>query len=162
MRYIRVLSIVSLVVLLGGFVAQAQETPPAQPPAEQQPAQPPAQQQPAQPPAPATPPAPAGPMVEKAQVICDGKVKSDGVVELVVTPQGGAPAQIRVTLQKKMDKQEVCRDVAKELSVALGEKFKVDDGGDKVTIEAKEKHAKFSISIGAMTATGSTIQIKLK
>ncbi len=117
---------------------------------------------PAAAPTPAPAPAPAAPMVEKAQVICDGKVKTDGVLELVVTPQGGTPMQIRVTLQKKMDKREICRDIAKELSVALGEKFDVDEDGDKVKLEAEEKDTRFSLVLGAMTATGASVEIKLK
>jgi hypothetical protein len=146
------LAFVVLPLLVSAAAAQDEPAPPAPAPAPA----------PAPVPTPVPAPAPAAPMVEKAQVICDGKVKTDGVLELVVAPQGGTPMQIRVTLQKKMDKQEVCRDIAKELSVALGEKFDVDEDGNKVKIEAEEKDAKFSLVLGAMTATGASVEIKLK
>ena len=112
-------------------------------------------------PAAAAPAAPAAPTVKKAEIACDGKVKNDGAVNLVFTPAGGTAMDVRVTLQKGMGKKDVCRDIAKELSVAAGEKYKVEGDGDEVNIAGK-KDAKFSIALGGQTATGVTVAIKLK
>jgi hypothetical protein len=101
-------------------------------------------------------------MVEKVQVICDGKVKNDGTVNLVFTPAGGAASEIRITLQKGMNRGDVCRDLAKEVSVALGKTYEVKDDSGKVRIEGTKKDMKFSLSLGGQTATGVTFELKLK
>jgi len=109
-------------------------------------------------PAPAAAPAPA--MSGEKVVVCDGKAKSDGKVEFHFTPQGGEAATVSVTLQKGMKKQDACRDIAKELSVALGDKYKVvqyDD--DKVKVEGKDK-AQFALTLGAMTVEGFSVRMK--
>jgi len=122
-----------------------------------------AQQAPADPapaasPAPAT--APAVPMVEKMTIVCDGKAKTDGKVEFRFTPQGGAATTIAITLQKGMSKRDACRDIAKEVGVVLGSKFKVEHyDDDKVRIEGKE-HAQFALSLGGLTVTGTSVQLK--
>lgn len=103
---------------------------------------------------------PAPSVVDQKAIVCDGKAKNDGKVEFQFTPQGGEATTISVTLQKGMKKQEACRDIAKEFSVALGEKFKVDQyDDDKVKIEGKDK-ALFSLTLGAMTVEGFTVKLK--
>jgi hypothetical protein len=109
-------------------------------------------------PAPAAAPARAG--VNEIKIICDGKVKVSGEAALIFTPDGGAAKELKVTLQKGMDKGEVCRDVAKELSVMLGAGYKVEKyDDDKVKVEGKNG-AKFTITQGANSATGVTLEIK--
>ena len=99
-------------------------------------------------------------MIESLKIICDGKVGNDGVTTLVFTPAGGAAKEIRVTLQKGMKDKDVCRDIAKEMSVALsGAPYEVDPSGDKIKVKGK-KDAKFSLALGSQTATGVTIQLK--
>ena len=99
-------------------------------------------------------------MVDSMKIVCDGKVKSDGVTTLIFTPSGGEAKQIRVTLQKGMKDRDVCRDLAKELSVALsGAPYSVDPNGDKVKVKGK-KDAKFSLTIGSQTSTGLTVLLK--
>lgn len=104
--------------------------------------------------------APAPPMAKAYKVICDGKAKNDGVVQLVFTPQGGAPKSITVTVQKKMDRKDVCKDLAKELAVGLGADYKVDHyDADKIKVEGKNKQM-FSLAIGSQTATNLNVTLK--
>lgn len=140
-----------LAVVIVSALALAQE--PAASPA-------PAPAAPAATPAPTTATAPTGAGVKEVKIVCDGKVKSNGEASLIFTPAGGAAKDVRVTLQKGMSKNEVCRDIAKELSVMLGDGYKVaqyDD--DKVKVEGKND-AKFTITQGANSATGLTLEVK--
>jgi hypothetical protein len=134
-----------------GAVALAQEAPPPAPAPETQAAPTPA-------PAPATTPAA---LFESLKIIVDGKVKSDGMVSFVFTPAGGQAKEIRVTLQKGMDRGDACRDMNKELEVALGgmpyDVNRFDP--NKIKISGK-KDAKFSLALGAQTVTGLTVQLK--
>ena len=112
--------------------------------------------------APATTPAATAPsaQVQSIKIVCDGKVKSNGQAGLVFTPAGGSAKEIKVTLQKGMKKEEVCKDLAKELAVMLGDGYAVDQyDDDKVKVEGK-KDAKFSLSLGGQTATGITLELK--
>jgi hypothetical protein len=111
-------------------------------------------------PAPAPAAAPAAPMVESIKIIFDDKAKNDGQIVLVFTPAGGAAKSVSVTIQKKMDRKDVARDVAKELSVALGDGYKVDRyDPDKIKVSGK-KDAKFSLTIASMTANGLSVRLK--
>jgi hypothetical protein len=121
-----------------------------------------AQDQPTTPP-PAAAPAiagPAAPQVESIKIFFDDKAKTDGELRFEFTPVGGTAKTIRVTIMKKMDKNEVAQDAAKELSVALGPEYKVDRyDADKVKVESK-KDMKFSLTIAALTANGLSVRLK--
>ena len=98
-------------------------------------------------------------MVESIKIIFDDKAKNDGELVLTFTPQGGAAKSIRVTIAKKMDRKDVARDTAKELAVALGADYKVDNyDSDKIKVEGK-KGAKFSLAISSLTATGLSVRL---
>jgi hypothetical protein len=87
-------------------------------------------------------------------------VESNGEAGFVFAADGAAPKDVRVTLQKGMSKSEVCRDIEKELAVMLGSGFKVEKyDDDKVKIDGKSG-AKFSLTLGAQTATGVTFELK--
>lgn len=104
--------------------------------------------------------APAAPMVESIKLVFDDKAKNDGELVLTFTPEGGAAKSIRVTIAKKMDKKDVARDVTKELKVALGAGYDVDNyDADKIKVEGK-KNAKFSLTISSLTATGLSVRLK--
>jgi len=98
-------------------------------------------------------------MVNEVKIYFDDKAKNDG--ELVFKfIAGGATKDVRVTVAKKMKGDEVARDAAKELEVALGAGFKVDRyDPDKIKIEGKDK-AVFSLTISSLTASGLSVQVK--
>ena len=144
---LRIGGLLGVVIVSGLALAQEPAASPAPAPAA-----------PAATPAPATVPAAAG--VKEVKIVCDGKAKTSGEVSLVFTPAGGAAKDVRVTLQKGMGESEVCRDIAKELSVMLGDGYKVDKyDDDKVKVEGKND-ARFTITQGANSASGVALEIK--
>jgi hypothetical protein len=147
MHRVRALAILVSFFVLGGFIVYAQDTP----------------AEPAPVPAPAAAPAPAAPavpVVKEVKIIIDNKAKSDGEIRFHFGPEGGTAKEIRVTVAKDMNKKEICRDIAKELSVAAGEAYKVDQyDDDKVKVEAKSD-AKFSLTLSGQTVSGLTITLK--
>jgi len=167
MRRLPVLAIVVSFMLLGGFAVCAQETPPepAPAPAPKEPAPAPAPQAPA--PAPALTPAPASapegppaPVVKQVKIIIDNKAKSNGEIRFNFTPVGGPSKEVRVTVISGMSKKDICRDVAKELTLAVGSNYEVDHyDDDKVKVEAKSEAA-FSLTLAAQTVSGISITLK--
>jgi hypothetical protein len=115
---------------------------------------------PAPAPTPAPAAAPAAPMVESIKLLFDDKAKNSGELLLVFTPEGGAPKQISVTIAAKMNGKDAARDTAKELTVALGAGYKVDNyDADKIKVEGKDK-AKFSLTLSSLTANGLSVRLK--
>lgn len=123
-----------------------------------------------EPPKPATPPpaaapapAPApvsGPWVSSIKIVFDDKAKNDGELVFSFTPEGGEAKQVKVTVAKKMKRDEICRDAAKELTVALGAGYEVDRyDPDKIKIEGKKK-AKFRLAISSLTVAGLSVRLK--
>lgn len=118
---------------------------------------------PAPTPAPTAPPlaGPAAPMVESIKIVLEDKAKTDGEIRFTFTPAGGTAKEIRVTVAKKMKNDDVAKDLAKELTVALGADYKVDRyDRDKIKVEAKKKDATFSLTLAAMTANGLSVRLK--
>ncbi len=108
---------------------------------------------------PAATPAPAAPMVESIKIIFADKAKNNGQLVFVFTPAGGAAKTISVTIAAKMDRKDVAKSAATELSVALGAGYKVDKyDPDKIKITGKDK-AKFSLTVSSMTANGLSIRL---
>lgn len=111
--------------------------------------------------APAAPAAPVGAMVDKIKIVVDNKAKSTGEISFRFVPQGGAGKDIRVTIQEGMGKKDVCQDIAKELSIALGDGFKVDQyDKDKIKVEGRGKNVMFSLTITALTVNGLSVMLK--
>jgi hypothetical protein len=141
--------LVSFCFLALGGVALAQDAPPPAP---------------APAPTPAPAPAIAGPaatMVESIKILFDDKAKTNGELRFEFTPEGGTAKSIRVTIAAKMDRKDVARDVAKELSVVLAPEFEVDRyDPDKIKIKAKKGKTKFSLTLAALTANGLSVRLK--
>jgi hypothetical protein len=103
---------------------------------------------------------PAAPMVESIKIVFDDKAKNDGELVLTFTPEGGAAKTVHVTIAKKMDRKDVARDTTKELAVALGSGYSVDNyDSDKIKVEGK-KGAKFSLAVSSLTANGLSVRLK--
>jgi hypothetical protein len=114
---------------------------------------------PAPAPAPAQAATPSAPMRESIKIIFDDKAKNDGELVFTFTPEGGAAKSIRVTIAAKMNHKDVARDVTKELKVALGDAYDVDNyDSDKIKIDGK-KNAKFSLTVSSMTAHGLSVRL---
>jgi len=86
--------------------------------------------------------------MDKIKIVADGKAKSHGAITIVFTPEGGTAKEIKITVAKGMKEQEVCRDIAKELTVALGEGYDVKQyDPDKVKVESSSKVPKFTLAV---------------
>lgn len=109
----------------------------------------------------ATPAAvPAAPAVRKMTIIVDDKAQNDGAIHLVFAPSGGAAKDIQITVAAGMKKKDVCRDIAKELKVAVGDGYKVDHyDDDKVKVQGKDKST-FSLTMAGNTVGGLSIRLK--
>ena len=105
---------------------------------------------------------PAGlPMSDSVKIVIENKAKSAGEIRFTFTPAGGQPTAIRVTVAKKMKNADVARDLAKELTVALGPDYKVDHyDPDKIKVSAKKKGATFRLSLAELTANGLSVRLK--
>lgn len=105
--------------------------------------------------------APTAPRFSSIKIVFENKAKYDGEVRFDFTPTGGTAKAIRVTVAAKMKGDDVARDAAKELKVALGPDYDVDRyDPDKIKIEAKKKTATFSLTLAALTATGLSVRLK--
>jgi 3-oxoacyl-ACP reductase-like protein len=148
MRRVSVPVMVVSFLLLCGFAAYAQQTAPAPPPAAPAAAAPP------------TPAAPPAPVVKEVKIVVDNKAKTDGEIRFNFIPSGGSAKEIRVTVAKGMGKKDICRDMAKELSVGVGPNYKVEHyDDDKVKVEAKGD-ATFSLTLAGQTVGGVSITLK--
>lgn len=96
-----------------------------------------------------------------AKILIQGKAKGDGQIKVAVIPTGGEKKEVSVTVAKKMPNEDIARDLAKELKVALGEAYDVDHyDPDKIKISAKDGKATFKIELGGSTVKGVSIEIK--
>ena len=131
--------LIAVGVLLG-TPAFAQEPPPEPQPAEAQPTQPVAA-------APQTAPAEPEPQQAVAprifqpawEVVVDGKAEANGTLELVFEPHGGAAKLLKVNVVAKTKKDQIAKDLAKELTFAAGSAYKIKANGNKVSVKAPNK-----------------------
>jgi len=109
-------------------------------------------------------PAPAtlsAPVAAEIKILCDGKAGNNGEINLIFQQAGGEATTVRVTVLKGTGKQGLCKDIAKELAIAVGSTYKVDHyDDDKVKVEGKNKQ-KFSLALGTNTVSGSSISLKV-
>ncbi len=96
-----------------------------------------------------------------AKLVVDGKAKDNGQVKIAFTPAGGEKKEVSVTIQKKMSRDNIARDLAKELTVALGSGYKVDRyDPDKIKIEKAKTGSAFTLEIVGVTVPGVTVMMK--
>jgi hypothetical protein len=130
--------IVAAMLVLFGMTAAAQE--PA-PPAEAQPTPAAPQAAPAEPAAPAAPQQATAPRIFQPswEIVVDGKAEANGVLELVFQPHGGEAKLLKVNVVAKAKKDQIAKDLAKELTFAAGSAYKIKANGNKVSVKAPNK-----------------------
>ena len=97
-------------------------------------------------PAPAPSPVPSAVSVPKIyaealKVELKGRTDFKGSVSMEVTVHGQEPKLVSVDVIPKMSADDIVEDLFKELTLALGNDFKVKDKGDRVVIEKANKKA---------------------
>ena len=97
-------------------------------------------------------------------VLVDGKSQAAGVLILVFEPAGGEATQVRVNVVPKTPAKKITEDLAKELTFATGDAYKVKQAGSKkVTVKARSKQvAPFSLRIEQQTVNGVSLRISKK
>lgn len=168
-----------LVVMMAVAVpAGAQEEPtPAPEPAKEEPAAEPEKEEPAvaaEPAAPAEPAVEAEPAEEadppvaaipvnyrqKTLVTVKGKAQAEGVIELVVQPQGGEPTKVRVNVLAKAKPKAITSDLLKELDFAIDERYKVNRTGDqKIMVKALKKNPPIAITLRTQSLSGVSVTV---
>jgi hypothetical protein len=124
------LIVVGMLVLFGMTVSAQEPPTPAEPqPSPAAPQQAPAPQQ-------ATAPRIFQPSWE---IVVDGKAEANGVLELVFQPHGGEAKLLKVNVVAKAKKNDIAKDLAKELTFAAGKTYKIKASGNKVSVKAPNK-----------------------
>lgn len=99
--------------------------------------------------------------VDKAIIVVKNKPTSNGEVVFKLTPDSGEAKEIKIGIVEKMKADEVARDIAKEMTLALGEAYKIKvKGSNEVAIQPVNKTTTFDLVISSQTATGLSITIK--
>jgi hypothetical protein len=153
-RLLPLFALATGLVLASGLSAQ---TPPPEPP-------------PASAPAPAAVPAPpalpAAPEVvqtffEGIRISFDGKAQVAGVVGIDTKVSGGEIKRVWVRVLPKSDEGAVAKDVAKELTFALGSSFKVKTSGGRITIaKANKKAPSVYAAVAGLNLYGMSVRIE--
>ena len=148
--------IVAAMLVLFGMTAAAQEP---GPPAEAQPTPAVPQAAPAEPAAPqqATAPRIFQPSWE---IVVDGKAEANGVLELVFQPHGGEAKLLKVNVIAKAKKNDIAKDLAKELTFAAGSAYKIKANGNKVSVKAPNKKSPpCSLGIETQAVNGVSVRV---
>jgi hypothetical protein len=144
------------ILLLFAASASAQEATP-QPEPLPSPAAP--QAAPAQPAAPQQATAPR--IFQPAwEIVVDGKAEANGVLELVFQPHGGEATLVKVNVVAKTKKDQIAKDLAKELTFATGAAYKVKASGNKVNVKLKNKKSPpFNLGIETQAVNGVSVRV---
>lgn len=103
---------------------------------------------------------PAGTPVQKLRIKIDGKADGAGYIKFSFTPTGAETKVIDVPVADNDREEEIADSVAKALSVALGERFRVDTkGGDKVEVKGKEKKDTFTLMVSELSVRGVSVSL---
>ncbi len=151
--------IVAAMLVLFGMTAAAQE--PA-PPAEAQPTPAAPQAAPAEPAAPPAPQQATAPRIFQPswEIVVDGKAEANGVLELVFQPHGGETTLVKVNVVAKTKKDQIAKDLAKELTFATGADYKVKASGNKVNVKLKNKKSPpFNLGIETQAVNGVSVRV---
>ena len=102
------------------------------------------------------------PVVYRAKTLIKikGKSKAEGVVELVVQPQGEEATKVRVNVLAKTPPKKVTDDLQKELDFAIDERYEVKRAGDQqIKIKAKKKAPPIAITIATQSLSETSVTI---
>ena len=94
------------------------------------------------------------------KITINGKPDANGTFSMVFTPHGGDGTEFTVNVTKGMKAKKIAEDVAKELTLAAGENYKVKLNGNKVVVKkANKKVSPLAIEMSNQKLTGVSIMI---
>jgi len=100
---------------------------------------------------------------ESFQIVVDGKSQTAGTFTMVFTPVKEEGTKFTVNVIQKMGKKRIAQDVAKELTLAAGNRYKVKQNGNKVVIKrVDKKQPTFALEITEQKLSGVSLMISKK
>ncbi len=94
------------------------------------------------------------------EIVVDGRAEANGTLELVFQPQGGAAKLIKVNVVAKTKKDEIAKELEKEIIFAAGSSFKVKASGDRVKVKvANKKMPPFHLGIETQAVNGVAVRV---
>ena len=97
---------------------------------------------------------------DSCKITINGKPDAIGTFSMVFTPHGEDGTEFTVNVTKGMKTKRISQDVAKELTLAAGSRYKVKQDGNKVVIKkANKKNPPLAIEMSNQKITGVSIMI---
>ncbi len=94
------------------------------------------------------------------KITVTGKPDANGTFSMVFTPHGEDGTEFTVNVVKGMGAKKIAADVAKELTLAAGSRYKVKQNGNKVVVKKGNKKEKpLAIEMSNQQLTGVSIMI---
>ena len=97
----------------------------------------------------------------KTEISIEGRAEANGVLELVVEPQGEEAVLVKVNVLDRAKAQKTVKELAGQLEFALGDRYKVKKWGDeRIYVSAKgSKVPPVSIEIQTQQIPGVAVRI---
>lgn len=100
---------------------------------------------------------------DACQITFKGKADAAGTFSMIFKPHGGEGTEFTVNVVKGMGAKQIARDVAKEMTLAAGNGYKVKHDGNKVIVKrANKKIPTLAVEMTHQKITGVSIMIEKK
>lgn len=100
-------------------------------------------------------------MYEALRIVVDGKAEYAGSVQFEVEPLGGPAKTVTVNVMAKEKEKSIAEHVYRELTIALGNAYKVKQSGADVKVKkASSKVANLSITIRQLQLSGVSVRVE--
>jgi len=102
----------------------------------------------------------AAPLENKWRLQFSGNARSDGMLVLAITPNGGETATIEIPITDGTRENRVARNVRDALKTAIGEDFKVEvDDGEDVLVKRRFGRARFNVTVVSNSIRGVRLNL---
>lgn len=78
------------------------------------------------------------PLLEDAQIVVQNRADANGTIRVTLAAQGSQPMVATISVLNNMSENDIAADIEKELTVLLGEAYRVDRGGGETVSIRKE------------------------
>jgi len=104
----------------------------------------------------------ASDLSNKFRLECSGGADSDGVVTIVVTPDGGEPIETLTEVKKGTSENHVAKAIVEALKAQLPkDQFHIErDDGEDVLVKRHLGEARFRLAVTSLTVKGVRIKVK--
>lgn len=97
---------------------------------------------------------------DACKITVNGKPDANGTFSMVFKPHGEDGTEFTVNVVKGMGAKKIAADVAKELTLAAGDRYKVKQNGNKVVVKKGNKKEKpLAIEMTNQKLSGVSIMI---